>query len=141
MGLYEVGLKMTYNGSYGRVSKVFQEWPPKGIATEKYTFSSASLVCLLRCTANKKQHLKTSTGAGDGGRASLLEPAIEPTPSSLPYSQPTPSRAFLSCVRNFKWCADGTLGLPHEAAVLSGTVRETTSHVAEVSDEIGSQIF
>ena len=33
-GLYEVRLKMTYNGSYVRVSKVFQEWPPKGIATE-----------------------------------------------------------------------------------------------------------
>ena len=42
-------------------------------------------------TASKKPHLKTSTGAGDGGRASLPEPDIEPTPSSLPYPQPTQS--------------------------------------------------
>jgi hypothetical protein len=41
------------------------------------------------------------------------------------------ARTFLSCIRNFKWCTDGTLGLPpHQAAVLSGTVRETTGHVA-----------
>jgi hypothetical protein len=32
-----------------------------------------------------------STGAGDAGQVSLDEPGIEPTPSSLPYSQPTPS--------------------------------------------------
>jgi hypothetical protein len=50
--------------------------------------------------------------------------ALPPTDTELV------TRAFLSCVRNFKWCANGTLGLPHEAAVLSGTVRETTSHVA-----------
>ena len=40
------------------------------------------------------------------------------------------ARAFLSCVRNSKWCTDGTLGLPHGAAVLSGTVRKTTGHMA-----------
>jgi hypothetical protein len=57
----------------------------------------SSLVCQVlqlaasSLTASKKRHLKTSTGAGDAGRASLPEPGIEPTPSSLPYPQPTPS--------------------------------------------------
>lgn len=59
-----------------------------------------------------------------GYRADPFLLALPPTDTELV------ARAFLSCVRNFKWCADGTLGLPHEAAVLSGTVRETTSHVA-----------
>jgi hypothetical protein len=50
--------------------------------------------------------------------------ALSPTDTELV------ARAFLSCVWNFKWCTDGTLGLPHGPAVLSGTVREITGHMA-----------
>ena len=79
--------------------------------------------------ANKKLRLKMSTEAGlatmDGlpclGRIPIRPLLPCPTPNDIELI----ARSFLSCVRNFKWCPDGTFGLPHRVAALSAKPQAT----------------